>query len=625
MSGLVAVWRRDGRPVDRADLERMLERLTPRGPDGGGAWIDGPVALGHRLLRTTPQAAHDKLPLVAPGGDLVVTADLRLDDRAGLAAELGLARHDPDGIGDAELVLRAWERWGLETPARLLGDFALVVWDARRRVLACARDAAGVRPLYYHRGDRLVAVASEVKALLALPDVPRDLDEVRLAAHFVPGLYEPARTSYAAVRRLLPGHRLVLGEGDEAPRAYWRLDPAREVRYGSDEAYAEAFRALFTDAVRQRLRSHGPVAAALSGGLDSSSVVAVARAVGAAVGTGPLPTYSAVFPTIPGCDERPYIGAVVAQGGLAPRVLEADRLDPLGDLDRTPWQEDETFHAPGYYMHWALYRQARADGVRVFLEGTGGDLAVSHGLGALQDLARRGRWLALARQARDVGRAFDRPAWRVLRGVAAAVAPRPVWRAWARLRGWGRPWDPLLRGEFARRIGVEERLRSRAPEPDGDRVRRVHWRGLTSSALTHILESLDVAAAGVGLETRDPFLDRRVMEFCLALPPDQKIRGGRTRIILRHAVGPLLPAEIRERPGKAPLELMLPAALATYGRHRLAALMEDARRVLAPYVDLDVLDRRYRRYLARTAPADVRAVWRIATLTLWLRRVTRPR
>jgi asparagine synthase (glutamine-hydrolysing) len=625
MSGVAAVWRRDGRPLDRADLDRMLERLVPRGPDGGGAWVDGAVGIGHRLLRGAPPPDREKLPLVAGAGDLVLTADVRLDNRQALIAELGLAGRDAEDIGDTELVLHAWTRWGLDAPAHLLGDFALVVWDGRRRRLVCARDPIGIRPLYYHRTDRLVAVASEAKALLALADVPRDIDEVRLAGHLVPGLGDASATWYAGIRRLPGGHRLIVGERDERLDAYWELDPTREVRLGSDADYAEAFRTVFTDAVRQRLRSAGPVGAALSGGLDSSSVVAVARTLRREAQEPPLTTYSSVFPTIPACDERSYIDAVAAPGGLVTRFLEADRLDPLGDFDRAAWHEDETLHAPGYYMHWALYRMARADGMRVFLEGTGGDLAVSHGAGALQDLARHGRWLALLRQAREVGRAFDRPTATVLRGVGAAVMPRPVRLAWWRLRGRGRPWDLLVRPDFARRIGLEDRLWRREPGPDGDGTRAAHWRALRSPALADILESLDGGAGSLGLEVRDPFLDRRVMELCLALPADQKIRGGRTRVVLRHAIGPLLPPEVRDRPGKAPLDRMLPRALAAFGRTALEALMQDARRVLAPYVDLDVLHHRYRRYLRRETRRDALTLWRVATLTLWLRRARRPR
>ena len=215
--------------------------------------------------------------------------------------------------------------------------------------------------------------------MLALPDVPRRLNEIRIASFFIPGLADQTVTFHEGIHRLPGGHSLTVGGPAASPRAYWQLDPTRELRYGSDAAYAEAFRELFTDAVRCRLRSAFPVGAALSGGLDSSSVVCVARALREAGGTGPLVTYTARFPTIPRCDEGSYVSAVEAQGGLAPRHVRADTLDPLGDLERMPPQEDEAFYAPGYYMHRALYRVARAEGRRVFLEGTGGDFVLSHG------------------------------------------------------------------------------------------------------------------------------------------------------------------------------------------------------------------------------------------------------
>jgi asparagine synthase (glutamine-hydrolysing) len=623
VSGIAAVWRLDGEPLDRTTLERVTERLAPRTADGTGTWLDGPVGLGHRTLHATPESLQQKLPLAGDTGEVVVTADARLDNRAELISVLGLAHRAAEGVGDGELVLRAWERWREACPAHLLGDFAFALWDARRRVLFCARDPAGVKPLYYHLGAQLFAIASETGALLALPDVPRQLDEVRIAAYLVPGLEDRAATFYQGIRRLPPSHGLAVTPRGGAPRAYWRLDPTRELRPASDAEHAEQFRELFTEAVRCRLRSAFPVAAALSGGLDSSSVVCVARAIQDASGTGPLPTYTARFPTIPRCDEGPYIAAVEARGGLVPRHLRADTLDPLGDLEARPAQEEETFLAPGYYMHRALYAAARADGARVFLEGTGGDMVVSHGTGYLHDLARHGRWLALGAEARRLARSFQRPTWRVLRSVAASVAPPSARRGWRRLQRGGLIGPPPIRDDFARRIGLDDRLRAAEAARrvgDADGARREHWRLLTSARLASTLETLAAGAEAVGVDLRDPYLDRRLMEFCLALPASQKIRRGRTRVVARHALDAVLPPEIRDRPGKAPIDLMLGSALAVYGRNRLDCLMAEAASVLGPYVPADTIRQVYRGYVKRGAHGDVSRVWRFAILTLWLRR-----
>jgi asparagine synthase (glutamine-hydrolysing) len=574
------------------------------------------------MLHTTPESLHEKLPLASDTGDVVATVDARLDNREELIAALGLEARAAEGIGDGELVLRAWERWGEACPARLLGDFAFALWDARRRILFCARDPTGVRPLYYHLSPRLFAAASEVRALLALPDVPRRLDEVRIAGHLVPELHGATATYYEAIRRLPGGHSIAVGTSGGEPRAYWELDPSRELRYGSDAAYAEAYRELFTDAVRCRLRSALPVAAALSGGLDSSSVVCVARTLRPA-GAEPLFTYTARFPTIPRCDEGSFVGAVEAAGGVAPRHVRADVLDPLGDLERAPEEADETFYAPGYYMHRTLYHAARAEGRRVFLEGTGGDLVVSHGTGYLHDLARRARWLSLAGEVHQLAGGAGRPFWRVLRTVTMAAAPPRVRHAWWRLRYGQLSRTPVLRPEFARRIALDDRLRAAAMRPGSrslEGTRREHWQQLAFGRLPGILETLAVSAGGAGVDARDPFLDRRLVEFCLALPASQKIRNGQTRMVARHALRDVLPPEIGERRGKAPIDLMLGAALAAYGRERLAGLLDAARDVLAPYVTPEVIQRARERYLTRGAHADERRAWQLAVLTLWLRR-----
>ena len=625
MSGIAAVWRLDGAPLDRATLDRMIERTGPPLADAAGAWVDGSVGLGHRALHATPESLQEKLPFVGEAGDVVVTADVRLDNRDELIAALAPPRRGTDVIGDTELLLRAWERWAEECPRHLLGDFALAIWDARRRVIFCARDPAGIKPLYYHLGPRLFAAASGTAALLTVPGVPRRLDELRLASFLVPELDDRVTTSYEGLSRLPAGHQLTVTARGGVPHPYWQLDPARELAGASDAAYAERFRELFTAAVRCRLRSASPVAAALSGGLDSSSVVCVARSIQTEAGAGPLATYTARFPTIPNCDEARYVASVEAPGGLAPWHLRGDVLDPLGELEDAPIPEIESLHAPGYYMHRALYRAARADGHGVFLEGMGGDAVVSHGMGYLDDLARHGRWLALGHEVRLLSRAFGRPTWRVLKSVAGSAAAPSIRRTWRHLKRAGWLGPARIRADFARRIGVEERLRAAEPEsrPSGaDGARREHWRQLRSPRLTATLETLAADADAARIDLRDPFLDRRLMEFCLALPASQKIQQGRTRIVARRALATLLPPEVRDRPGKSVLDLMLGSALAVYGRPRLDRLMNEAVGALSPYVPGDSIRGAYRGYVDRGGPTDVSRVWRYATLTLWLRRAS---
>jgi asparagine synthase (glutamine-hydrolysing) len=360
----------------------------------------------------------------------------------------------------------------------------------------------------------------------------------------------------------------------------------------------------------------------LSGGLDSSSVVCVARHLLQEQGQAELATFSAVFPDLPGCDERPFIEAVVAQGGLDPHYVRAGDLDPLAGLDRTPWHEDGAFYDPAYYMRGAVFGAVRQRGVRVLLEGIGGDVVASHGAGYLNELARAGRWIALGREAFALAGAFGIPRRRVLRYVARSVAPEPARRVWRALRRRGEPaWGPIVNPDFARRIDLADRLEAerRRRTALARRSRTDHWRQLISRSFSDTLEALDGPAGAAGLELRDPFLDRRLVERCLAFPADQKLRRGWTRVAMRHATNPLLPEEVRRRTGKADLGLMIPRALGAFGRERLDAVVLAGAEVVGPYVDLAAVRRAYHRYVTGGTRDDAMTVWRVAALTLWLR------
>src|SRR5881296_3903808 len=231
VSGIAGLWRLDGRPGEPAELDGMLARLAHRGPDGTGAWREGRVALGHGMLHTTPESLREQQPLVGTRGDLVLVADARVDNRAELCSLLPA----PSDATDAELILAAYERWGEACPEHLLGDFAFAIWDGRTQRLFCARDHFGVKPFYYHhRPGRLFALASEIKGLLVLPDVPRRLNETRVADYLVPLLEDKEITFYEEIVRLPPAHHMTVSRDGVRIERYWALDPSREIRMKSD-------------------------------------------------------------------------------------------------------------------------------------------------------------------------------------------------------------------------------------------------------------------------------------------------------------------------------------------------------------------------------------------------------
>lgn len=618
MSGIAGLYRLAGGEAVSADLERMTAALAHRGPHGAGAWSQDVVGLGHRMLCTTPESRTESLPMCAREGALAITADARLDNRGELRSALGLDDPRSDTVGDAALILGAYERWGEQCAERLLGDFAFAIWDGRRRLLFCARDHFGVKPFYYHRSPRLFAFATEIKALLRLPEVPRRLNETRVADYLAPNLEDREITFYDGILRLAPAHTLrVSPEGAEV-RQYWALDPSLELRLGSDEAYAEAFRERFVEAVRCRMRTAGPVGSMLSGGLDSSSIVCVARALAASGDEGPLHTFSVIFPDVPGCDERPFIDAVLAGNGVVPHAVRGDLLSPLTDLERVFQHEDEPFFAPNLFMHWALYAAAERQGVRVLLDGFDGDTTLWPSLIYLTELARARRWKTLVDEARGLSQRLDRPIWRVLLAGLRPLAPDRARRAWRRLRP--RPPVPLnqtIRPDFAHRIGLDARIATffgRAARPRT--ARDEQWQRLTSGLFPTILEEIDRAAGAFSLEPRYPFFDRRLVEFCLALPPEQKLSRGWTRIIMRRAMSEL-PPDVRWR-GKANLSEVLSRGLRLFERDRLGQVVGDPG-VLGTYVTTTSLRDAYERYTCRGIQEPNLAVWRASVLALWLR------
>ena len=426
MSGILGIYYRDGRVVTRESVSQMTEILAHRGSDNTGIWHSESVGFGHCLLWTTPESLLEKLPRVARTGNLAITADLRLDNREELIATLDFDVSRSAEITDSELVLAAYQQWGEDCPQRLLGDFALAIWDRGRQQLFCARDHYGIKQLYYYCSDTLMVFATEIKALVCLSEVPRRLNEVKVADYLL-SLFEDREISfYQGIFRLPPAHCLTVTQNRVRSQQYWSFNPDKTIHLGSDAEYAEAFNELFTAAVRCRMRSNFRIGTLLSGGLDSSSITCVTRNLLDPQRQSILPTFSAIFNRVTECDERSYIDAVVARGGIEPHYVEGDNVGPLTDWSRMMWHQDEAYYAPNLFLHCELYRAASQQNVRILLDGFDGDTTVSHGISYLAELAKAGNWLYLILELRGLSRNFERSPWQLLwrHGLEPIIPPK---------------------------------------------------------------------------------------------------------------------------------------------------------------------------------------------------------
>jgi asparagine synthase (glutamine-hydrolysing) len=526
---------------------RMLEAqrvygVAPPACHGGGA-----MAMGKRLYPTLPEDSFDEGVATGGGGRWWMVADVRLDDRPGLAAALGLGGAPARRLSDSALVMAAVERWQEEAIGRLAGDFAIALWDQERERLLLARDALGQRPLHYHRSGGFFAFASMPTGLQALSQVPSGADEAALTSFLA--LMPPAenRSFFRGIERVEPGELRIVSAAGASSRRHWSFS-GRPLRLKKAEDYVEAVREALDRAVESRLRgTGGRVAAHLSGGLDSGAVAATAARL---LPDGQVGAYTSV-PGRTGFDRR---GRFADEGGHAAAVaalypnmehvlVRTAGRSPLAGLDRN----FDLYQAPvlnlcNFVWGEAIAEAAVEDGHKVLLTGQAGNFTLSHtGFDLLPGLLAGGRLIRLGRQALALRRGGTR-----LESVAAHTLwpflPPWLWRLINRLRGRrvgaGIGENSLLNP--ALREAVAERLAQGLAQATAGRDRGTGIR-LAALAGTEYGNFRQGALAGWGLDVRDPTGDRRLIETCLAIPAEIYLAGGVPRGLARLALADRLP------------------------------------------------------------------------------------
>ena len=554
MSAILSVYHRDGQPAEPLDLTAPMDAMAHRGRDGQGIWHEGPVSMGHRMCWTTPESLTEVLPLVSHTGNYAITADARIDNRDALCDQLKVEPGERSKLPDSALILMGYERWGEAVVDWLLGDFAFAIWDRAKQELFCATDPLGVKPIYYFEGPHLFALASQITALLSAPGIPKRLNEEGLATRltFYLSIADKAVTCFDGIRALPPGHTLTVGDDAVRLRAYWEPDPHRRLETKTDEAYLESFRALFDDAVRARLRSAFPVATMLSGGLDSSSIACVAARRMRDRGQQ-LIALASVLPAGhkgPEEDERYYIDLIRDQKELDVEYVTGEGWPIFGpELEALFDRTGSPNLVPTHYRYTAMYNTASRRGVRVILDGIGGEMgATSDGPGYLASLALHGRWLRLGKELRALSTVLHRPWWHGVRTRVLNPLMPIFWHRANHVSFWRS--QSILDPQFADRIQLDRRLKQvwRSSFHTRPNVRR--------NELSEILVFRG-PKYGFGIdddiEIRCPFMDRRLVEFCLAVPGHLKVQNGWTRFLIRQGMAGVLPGEVRWRITKGPI------------------------------------------------------------------------
>lgn len=523
MSGLVGFLNLENGPVDEGWLVAATGYQAFRGPDAQAVWNAGPVGLGHALLRTTAESAHERQPF-SLDGQVWIAADARLDGRGELLAMLHAARREISSTEpDVVLILHAYALWEEGCLDHLHGDFAFLLWDGRKQRLLCARDRFGVKPLYYARSGVALLVSNTLNALRLHPQVPITLDEEAIGHYLLFGM-RPAQsdaTTFAAIRRLRPAHLLTADRSGMRVRRYWEAPSAptalRRVCRSAD--LVAEFSAIFDQAVGDRLRTDH-IGTALSGGMDSASIAVTAHTLLTAthrpfVLRGATIAYDRLIPD----EEDKYARQVSEHCGFPTDVFIAEHYIEREPTWAPSYPPPEPWAILGLTAEEEINRQASAY-TRVYLMGFGGDPLFSPTRVGWKVALRHAQWRTFLSDARRQTRKVRR--W---------------WRGDANL-----PFPTWLAPDFAHRNQLGARWVTEAAAW----AKHDQHRGMAHDALwENIFMVADPGFTGMPVMPRFPFFDARLINFMRDVPPDPWCRG---KYLLREAMRDRLPRTVLERP-----------------------------------------------------------------------------
>ncbi len=547
MCGIAGILYRDTRTSDDKGIKKMLAAISHRGPDDHGIYINGPIALGHQRLSILDLSPLGHQPMLNQSKTICLTYNGEIFNYIELARELKVLGYTFQSQSDTEVLIAAYEAWGEQCLNKLNGMFAFALWNSQKRELFCARDRFGIKPFYYHITNDSFMFASEIKGLLA--NIKKRAVNNQVLSQYITTsrLDNTDQTFFQDIFQLLPGHYIKVSQSYFTVKQWWQLT-YQGITDESDDDCISHFRELLTDSIAIRLRSDAPIGSLLSGGIDSSSIVATIVST-LLPGNSPFKTFSAVYsdPTI---DERAYIKKLHKMYGFNCQFVMPSADDFWNDMERIIYHQDEPFGSTSIYAQWSVLKHAKEVGVKVTLDGQGADEILAgypiYYPVYLQMLLRQGRLPIFFHEFFSIQEptfglhSFLIQSFR--RGLSQSKI-KPFIYSVTRKDAF-----QLLSKETQRAFTMQKIHDYHSSTSNEFRAYLAFT--LFSEKLPQMLRYLDRNSMAHGIESRPPFLDHRLVEYIFSLPDRFILRDGWTKWILRQSFKDILPDEIVYRRDK---------------------------------------------------------------------------
>ena len=620
MCGIVGIYNLKGKPVDSFLIQRMTDVLKHRGPDDKGIFCHNQIGLGHSRLSIIDLSKTGHQPMSNEQRTLWIVHNGEIYNFQELRKTLTSLTHKFKSKSDTEVILHSYQEWGINCLERFNGMFAFAIWDEKKQELFLARDRLGEKPLYYYCDQEKFIFASEIKAILQDNSIQRKLDSQGLVNYFTFGHSIAPDTIYKGIKKLLPGHYLILKNGKIEIKQYWEAssDRRKEEDKGK-EYYQQGIRELFEKAVKKRLISDVPLGVFLSGGIDSSSIVAMM----AKCNVSPIKTFSVGF-NVKGKEfnELSDAGIVADYFKTEHHQVVLEELDLVNTLNKLVYHFDEPFGDAANFPVFYISQFAKKY-ITVALTGDGGDEIFG---GYRRYIIEKNHskflvlnWLLRNSLIKEFANSLPK-----FRRVKKLVEILPIKDDLLRYTNWLTFFSKEMRNQFFRNGLLKN-------EDNPLKVYRRYFPQNNSQDLLKIfmyldqkillpdcyLEKVDKPSMAAGLETRAPFLDHHLVEFANSIPSKYKIKGLKTKYIFKQAMKDFLPEQIlrkRKHGFSVPINLWFRGKLKDY----LFEVIFDKKTKSRGYFNFDYIEKLYKSYQEKNQPFDSQ-LWLILNFELWHR------